>query len=1493
MRRILALVLALALTLTLVPISCFMASADQIGNFTYTVSNAGATITKYTGVGGVVDIPQYLGSYPVVAIGDNAFNGVMGLFGVNIPESVTSIGYNCFLGCTGLTEISIPDKVAKIGDTAFSGCTGLRNVTIGSGVTSIGKSAFYGCTGLTSINIPDNVITLGTSVFQNCTYLASIRIGNGVTSLPDNLFLNCTGLSTVTIGSKVSSISLSALKSCTGLSNLIVDENNPVFSSEDCVLFNKSKNTLIQYLVSKTQSYIIPQSVQGISADAFANCSQLTGVTIPTSVTDIGMRAFSGCTRLTEINLPDSVTSVKEKTFFGCTSLSYVNLPGISLIGPNAFAGCTSLNNPILSLNLNIIDTCAFQNCTGLTQIVLPESVKTIGDSVFAGCTGLLEITIPNYVTTIGASAFSGCKAMTKAIIGTKVSSIGGTAFKGCISLKKINLPDSLISMGTNTFEGCTGLTDAAIGDGLTIIPAAAFLNCTSLVSFRIGAGFENGWTNSFQGCTALSEFIVDEDNMMFSSQDCVLFNKNKTELIQYLLGPFASYVVPSSVTTIREQAFYGCTQLTGITMSNNVSIIGTKAFYGCKGLTTISIPSSVTELGDYIFQGCTGLTSVSLPSTLKSIGNYTFSGCSGLLSLEIPGRVFSIGNNAFENCTKVQSLSLPNSLMIIGNYAFYKLTSLKELVIPQGVRTIGSYAFSTCSALIKADINDTVTAIGTHAFDSCTSLTNLKLSKSITSISDCAFTNCKALTYVTIPEGVSNIGSNAFSSCSFLRNVDISNSVTQICNNAFAGCAFETLLIPSNVSTIGAAAFQGCGNLNRLVIGKEVTTIGDNAFKDCKKLNNVVIPEKVSTIGSNAFSGCASLGGAYFFGHAPMMGTTVFNGCPASFKVYYQLGKTGFSNPWNGYPTQIFTPVYDIVMSKTPTAITCGNVTVTIVYPMDSVEMKFKIDDGEWFDYKDPIVITSACMVYARSSNIYGNISENSIYIDNIDKTAPAAPAIHADIQGPTNSCVTITISYPNDSTVRQYRQNSGAWQNYSLPVVISKNCIIDARCCDEAGNVSDISTLNVNNIDNSPPIVEGVTNNSTYIGPRKITFTGGTATLDGKPFTSGSTVSSGGFHKLVVRDEAGNSVEINFTIVIRVSQITLNQQSLRWPVGKSGTLIATIEPANADNKAVSWSSNNSTVVQVDENGKIKSVSTGLAVITCTAKDGSGVKATCEIRVYPAAPATIKAASASYNSIKISWSAANGASGYGVYRYDPGTKTYTWLKGTTATSYTDTSLTTGTCYYYAVKAYKLVNDERIYGSVSATANAKPVPNAPATITAVSASYNSVKITWSAVSGASGYGLYRYDPGKKTYTWLKGTTATSYTDTSRTTGTYYYYAVKAYRKVNGVDIYGPVSAVSKAKPIPATPGSFNAVRASSSSIKLSWSSVAGATGYKIYRATSSSGPFTLIKTTTSLSYVNKGLTKNKVYYYKAVAYRTVNGTDVCSAYTAVKSAKPY
>lgn len=225
-----------------------------------------------------------------------------------IGSGVTHIGARAFANCdnASLTTITIPASVTTIGTSSFVNCTGLTSVTIPANVTSIGDGAFGGCTGLTSVTFAaeSQLETIGKDAFYNCnnTSLTTITIPASVTTIGSRAFMNCTGLTSIAIPANVTTIGSEAFYKCTGLTSINVDAANANYASEDGVLFNKTKTTIIQYPPSKSgTAYTIPASVTSIGVGAFSDCSNLATVTVYATTCTLGAAAFTHCNSLANI----------------------------------------------------------------------------------------------------------------------------------------------------------------------------------------------------------------------------------------------------------------------------------------------------------------------------------------------------------------------------------------------------------------------------------------------------------------------------------------------------------------------------------------------------------------------------------------------------------------------------------------------------------------------------------------------------------------------------------------------------------------------------------------------------------------------------------------------------------------------------------------------------------------------------------------------------------------------------------------------------------------------------------------------------------------------------------------------------------------------------------------------------------------------------------------------------------------------------------------
>ncbi len=438
--------------------------------------------------------------------------------------------------------------------------------------------------------------------------------------------------------------------------------------------------------------------VTGIKDRAFKGCD-ITSITIPNSVASIGDEAFYGCSNLTSITIPDSVTSIGDEAFYGCSSLTSITIPdSVTSIGDAAFSGCSSLKSITIIDGVTSIGSSAFKGCSNLTSITIPDGVTSIGDETFYGCSSLISITIPDSVTSIGVRAFRGCN-ITSITIPDSVTSIGYEAFYGCSSLTSITIPDSVTKIYSFVFNNCSSLTRVIIPDSITSIGDDAFNNCSSLTSITIPDSVESIGSFVFNGCP------IETATIPAIACSSIRNSELKT-------------VVITSGERIDEDAFYNCSSLTSITISDSITSIGRQAFYGCSSLTNVIIPESITSIGILAFFKCSSLTCIIIPRSVTNIHS-SFGYCSSLTSITIPDSVESIDSSAFNGCP-IETATIPAIAC-----SSIRNSELKTVVITSGER-LSESAFYNCSSLTNIIIPDSITSISWQAFYGCSSLTSI-----------------------------------------------------------------------------------------------------------------------------------------------------------------------------------------------------------------------------------------------------------------------------------------------------------------------------------------------------------------------------------------------------------------------------------------------------------------------------------------------------------------------------------------------------------------------------------------------------------------------------------------------------------------------------------------------------------------------------------------------------------------------------------------------
>ena len=496
-------------------------------------------------------------------------------------------------------------------------------------------------------------------------------------------------------------------------------------------------------------------------------------------------------------------------------------------------------------LGLNAAPTFTIQGGTltavelhGATAVNIPSGVTSIGDNVFMRLTSLRRVSIPNGVTSIGHNAFYGCTSLSEVNIPDGVMTIGDWAFKDCRSLMGISIPSSVTRIGGDAFSGC---------------------------------GF------TYTGNYGYGYFAGDYGGTGTGSPN-VRWTIRNGELTDVELNGETDITIPSSVTSI-----------------------GNNAFRYCYNLSSIIIPDSVTSIGSYAFADCHELMSVIVGNGVTRIESGAFSYCNSLSIVMFLGALPDCGNGAFgvvaDGCVAYvdASVALPQDGDI------WNSLTVRKIPLPRDAASLSRATFTIDhDELTHVALNDatvvmipgSVTRIRANAFDDCHDLTSMLIPCSVTSIDHGAFRNCYNLTNVVLLASSTSISepripSNMFQDCDRLTSVTIGHGVTRIGDCAFANChELTSVTIPNSVTSIGERAFEYCSGMTSVTIGNGVTNIGNYAFLTCSRLTSVTIPASVTSIGNGAFAECFDLTSVLFLGNLPDCGSDAFKAVAINVNV-------------------------------------------------------------------------------------------------------------------------------------------------------------------------------------------------------------------------------------------------------------------------------------------------------------------------------------------------------------------------------------------------------------------------------------------------------------------------------------------------------------------------------------------------------------------------------------------------------------------------------
>lgn len=876
----------------------------------------------------------------------------------------------------------------------------------------------------------------------------------------------------------------------------------------------------------------------------------------------------------------------------------------------------TQFSSIVLPNSIDCISQYMFIDSEYLEELTFPAGITEVEKYAFSGCTRLTQLPSTSNFTTIGEGAFNN-SAITEFDL-KNVSSLGAKAFNGSSLSGSIDL-GLLTIIPSNAFSS-TGITAVTLSPNLILIEKEGFFECTSLNNVTLPEGLTTLEEGAFKNCKSLTHVTIPStlSNLASDAFENTPFSQN--------------LAVDKGVIYINNVAF----RYNPNSQADNTSIVIKE---GCTAIADNFL--GLENWGDNKFKN--SVTSLILPSTLKRIGDCAFGALTILGKIELPEGLEYIGDEAFRDCSKLYFDKLPDAIQHIGYQAF-RNCDLTEVTLPANLTHIGPSAFEE---------ND-ISLVKIYS-------TNLELERTDDRYSNYDYIFDPGVSKVVVGANVSTITAIMFGHCTTLKKLEFENRTLPISfgEGCFSGCSNMTATnFPTKIDYVGAGAFALCESLNiNASILSETTYIGDGAFEQCGELTGNLNPTSAKVIGKCAFykTGISSV---VIPETVTFLGTSAFAECPDLKEVTYRANPEHASN--------LFTYTKQVIITPRPAPGSRSDNTATTL---------------------DRLVIGKN--VTTIKTRMCYNASIKEVIFEGYEDSDPAviAPGNFTIEEEAFSGCKASFSPIPTNTTsIGEHAFYNGAMESVVIPASVKElgKWAFTGGECKEAFLYPEVPPTCENSIPSSATVyvcassLDAYKNNPSYSYfdlqpmpgdtpgiPTRITLRKTSLLMNvGDTFQLEATVTpedaenkdltwesldtrvatvdqngtvtaiGGGETDIVVscvaapKVKAVCHVEVEGPETILATSIKLNFGGIDMNVGATLQMEAIIQPDNATNKTVTWTSDNEEIVTIDSNGLMKAIGAGVASITATTTDGSNLSATTWVEVKEPTPDVVYAES-------------------------------------------------------------------------------------------------------------------------------------------------------------------------------------------------------------------------------------------------------------------------
>ncbi|MCQ2612787.1 MAG: leucine-rich repeat domain-containing protein [Treponemataceae bacterium] len=791
----------------------------------------------------------------IESVGDGAFKDCTALESIkfatpNYQTTNITIGNYAFEN-TAISSLSLKYSVTSIGDGAFKNCKELANIYLGStsNLASIGKSAFEGCA-FSTVTLPKSVITMGEAAFAKNTNLTEFLFESNykIHKIPARCFYGCSDLSKIQLGAGITYVDYdaffgTALKketentrdfACTNqyAAQWTIFTLNEDFQPISCtrssdiesaIVTNKEKDTernIERYVRDFSLAVNTPDEIYSYIEE----CKTLNSVIplgicggtfewddVKNIIADITCENTNGIELILTSLVIARDASIEKKTipagfFEGKTWLTKISLPHYSSDSPY----------------ISVIGDNAFSGCTNLTSITMIDGLTKIGKNAFSGCKNL-EITLPEGCAYLGAKAFENVKSVLASLVTgnwTQVTVVDGNASYAHITV------DDWKSTIKNEKSSSAFYRDVPLSAFSSTAPDTARVQQMYAIAQDLGVITLPMWISAEE-----SPITLTSENAAFNTTISSVAGTSEVYFDLHL-----EQLTLDGDKTISSGCFNGTSTaknlwLGSVTLPVGTAIINNNAFEYCGNLKKVSFANStsLTRIGTSAFEYCTKL------STFNSDTTGT---------LEMPENVTEIGSYPFTDAAFITAdLSKATALTTIPALLFYSNRKLTSFKLPIGVTKIENFVFHHCRSLESVDLQEytNLTTLGAGVFSDCQNLTSISFPDSITTFNTVPgrsydtengiLYGTSKLTAVTLPPNLTGIPCNAFNS-SAITTIELPATVLTIDGNAFKDSSITTVTFKGSASapetkeiTLDTLAFTGASELNSIAFADAATS--------------------------------------------------------------------------------------------------------------------------------------------------------------------------------------------------------------------------------------------------------------------------------------------------------------------------------------------------------------------------------------------------------------------------------------------------------------------------------------------------------------------------------------------------------------------------------------------------------------------------------------------------------------------------------------------